>query len=259
MDARRARLNSIINLLKLRNGATIRELSRELEVSEMTVRRDLSGLADDAMVTVIHGGVFLNPRRLVGGEESRYSLVHEESLHREAKMRIGQAAAALVEPQDIIIIDAGSTTECLAAALPADLPLTILCYSLNSLMAVHRRRNCRLIFPGGYFHANTLMFESAEGLELIRRSRATKAFISASGVNDRLGITCSNAYEVEAKRAAINSSLQKILVTDSSKFGRIRSAYFADLGDFDMVITDKQAPSAYREAIAAAEVPLRTV
>jgi DeoR family deoxyribose operon repressor len=259
MDTRKTRLNGIIDILKLRNGATIRELARELEVSEMTIRRDLSGLAGDAVVTLIHGGAFLNPRSPGGQEESRYSLVYEETRHRAAKMRIGEAAAALVEPQDIIIIDAGSTTECLAAALPADLPLTILCFSLNGLMAVHRRRHCRLIFPGGYFHANSLMFESAEGLELIRRSRATKAFISASGVNDRLGVTCSNAYEVEAKRAAISSSLRKILLVDSSKFGRVRSAYFADLADFDTVVTDSRVPAAYREVIAAAEVGLRAV
>jgi DeoR family deoxyribose operon repressor len=259
MDTRRERLNSIVNILKLRNGATVRDLARELDVSEMTVRRDLSSLAQDAMVTLIHGGAFLNPRSLGGPEESRYLLDREETRHRAAKMRIGAAAAALVEGQDIIIIDAGSTTEYLATSLPAELPLTILCYTLNSLMAIHRRRHCRLIFPGGYFHANTLMFESAEGLELIRRSRATKAFISASGVNDRLGVTCSNAYEVEAKRAAINSSLEKILLVDSSKFGRVRSAYFADLVDFDRVITDSRIPPAYREAISAAEIRLHTV
>jgi DeoR family deoxyribose operon repressor len=259
MDTRKARLNSTVNILKLRNGATVRELAAELAVSEMTVRRDLAALAEDDLVTLIHGGAFLNPRGSGAFEESRYSLRHEESRHRAAKMRIGAAAADLVEPRDIIIIDAGSTTEFLAADLPADLPLTILCYSLNSLMAVHRRSRCRLIFPGGYFHANTLMFESAEGLELIRRSRATRAFISASGVNDRLGVTCSNAYEVAAKKAAINSSLQKILVVDSSKFGRVRSSYFADLEDFDAVITDEGIPPAYRDALAAAEIRLHIV
>jgi hypothetical protein len=106
-----------------------------------------------------------------------------------------------------VIVDSGSTTESLVNAIPDGLPLTLICFSLNILVAAHRNKECRIVFAGGELHENTLMFESPEGAQLIRRSRANKAFLSASGVNDRLGVTCANSYEVETKKAAIASSL----------------------------------------------------
>jgi DeoR family deoxyribose operon repressor len=105
------------------------------------------------------------------------------------------------------------------------------------------------VFAGGVLHANTLMFESPEGLELITRHRATKAFISAAGVNVEFGVTCSNAYEREPKRVAIESAVEKILVADSSKFGMIRSDYFADLSDFDTVVTDSRLDPTHRDEL----------
>ena len=69
------------------------------------------------------------------------------------------------------------------------------------------------------------MFESVEGIGLYGRTRASKMFVSASGVHEKLGMTCAHNYEVVTKKAALESSLQKILVADSSKFGQVRPGY----------------------------------
>jgi DeoR family deoxyribose operon repressor len=130
-----------------------------------------------------------------------------------------------------------------------DIAVTILCFALNILVEIYRKKNCNPIFSGGYFHENTLMFESQEGLSLIRRTRADKAFISAAGVHAELGVTCANPYEIETKKSVLGSSKTKILLTDSSKFGKTKIAYFADLNEFDMVITDSEITDEYREAI----------
>jgi len=120
-----------------------------------------------------------------------------------------------------------------------------------------RRKNIRTMFSGGIFHENTLMFESSEGLSMISRYRATKAFITASGVNHQFGVTCMNPYERETKKAAIRSSMKKILLVDSSKFGTVRSDYFAELADFDEIITDGGIPEEYAEIIKKLGVKLR--
>lgn len=93
------------------------------------------------------------------------------------------------------------------------------------------------------------MFESPEGISLIKKTRATKVFVSAAGVHENLGVTCSNNYEVLTKQAIINSSLEKILLVDSSKFGVVKSAYFADLDDFDTIITDDGISNEWKEII----------
>ncbi|RLW68703.1 MAG: hypothetical protein B6D68_03145 [spirochete symbiont of Stewartia floridana] len=150
----------------------------------------------------------------------------------------GRRAADYIDDMDILIIDSGSTTEYLAENLPQNRSLTVMGFSLNIIGRTAKMERVESVITGGLFHQNTLMFESREGLALIQRYRATKAFISAAGVSLDLGVTCRNAYERETKMAAIESSARRILLADSSKFGVIRSEYFADIEQFDMIITD---------------------
>jgi len=89
------------------------------------------------------------------------------------------------------------------------------------------------------------------------RNRCSKAFISAAGVDARFGVTCSNAYERETKKAVIASSMRKILVVDSSKFGQVRPVWFAELADFDEVVTDAGIPEEYAEALGRLGIALR--
>jgi DeoR family deoxyribose operon repressor len=93
------------------------------------------------------------------------------------------------------------------------------------------------------------MFESAEGVEFIKKVRANKAFITAAGVDDKLGVTCATTYEVNTKKAAIEYSDTKILLTDSTKFGKIRISHFADLSNFDIIITDTGISEEYQKYI----------
>jgi DeoR family deoxyribose operon repressor len=84
----------------------------------------------------------------------------------------------------------------------------------------------------------TLVCESPEGVSLVRRYRANKAFLSAGGVSESLGVTCGDSSEAELKKAAVASSQTRILLADSRKFGRVTPAWFADLADFDAIVTD---------------------
>ena len=238
MAVKNYRSNYILNRLSIDGFANIKNLSKKLEVSEMTIRRDLRELSKENIVTLIPGGAVLKRNSPVDKDEEKYLIQTAESLMLEEKIKISRKAASLVEPNDIIVIDTGSTTENLPKFIPENLPLTVICYTLNILFNVYENKNWKLVFPGGYFHNNTLMFESPEGIEVIKRIRANKAFISAAGVSEKLGVTCATSYEKETKQAVIESSDLKILMVDSSKFGKIKISHFADLTDFDVVITD---------------------
>lgn len=238
-------------------ASTVQDLSKLLEVSHMTVRRDLTSLAEEGRVRMLYGSVILDSASDASGVESYYSLIAAGSKFPDRKRKIGALAASLIDAEDTLIIDAGSTAEYFARCLPEDRDYTVLCYALNIVSETVRRKNIRTVFSGGSFHENTLMFESSEGLAMIRRFRATKAFITASGVNDRFGVTCMNPYERETKKAAIGSSMKKILLIDSSKFGMVRSDHFAELSDFDEVITDESIPGEYIEIMKTLGIKLR--
>jgi DeoR family deoxyribose operon repressor len=137
------------------------------------------------------------------------------------KRKIGRKAAELINPHDVIIIESGSTAEQVARAIPEDMPLTLICYSLNVLQAVARKPKINIIVAGGHYHSDTLMFESPEGIALLQRNRAIKAFISAAGVNLSLGVTCLHDYERNTKTAVLQNALTKILIVDSSKIGKV--------------------------------------
>jgi DeoR family deoxyribose operon repressor len=243
------RLKVIMQTLQISQASSVQELSQQLSVSHMTVRRDLLSLVERDQVKILHGSVILHPQNATRSEKSYYSLIAAGAKYPDEKRRIGQLAASLIEPEDTLIIDSGSTTEYLAKYLPESFNYTVLCYSLNIVSETVRRKNCKSMFSGGIFHENTLMFESPEGREMIRRFRATKAFISASGASHQFGVTCMNSYERETKKVMIQSSLKKILLVDSSKFGVIRSDYFAELSVFDEIITDSGISEEYAEII----------
>jgi len=236
------RMQEIVNTLRIRNMVNIRELTQKFDVSEMTVRRDLNLLAEENLIDLIPGGAVLKrPEE----SESRYLVTNEESVRTIEKLKIGQRAVSRVQPNETIILDIGTTTEYLAKFLREDAPITVLCYTLNSLVEVYKKKNCAIIFAGGYFHPQTMMFESPEGIELIRRTRADKAFVSAAGIHDELGVTTVYPHELQAKKTILSSTKNRILVVDSSKFGTIKSVYFAEIADFQTIITDGGIPEKY--------------
>ena len=215
------RQQDLINIIETQGMLPVRSIAAMLNVSEMTVRRDLEKLRND-------GGA-------AGEQSGQYNLLEAIEHSNHQKEEIGKYAASLIEPNDVIIIDTGSTTARILPYLPENMNLTILSYNANVLIELRHKPGIQLLFCGGNYHLNTEMFESEEGIAFIRRIRANKAFLSAAGIHRELGITCANTYEVATKQAAISSSSQKILVSDSSKFGRLRSAYFCDLDEIDTI------------------------
>ena len=255
---RRDRISQILEILQLTRGATIRELSRRFDVSEMTIRRDLEVLADDRKVRLVHAGAI--PAEGLSDEGLFLRAPTGESTpDAEERMRIGRKAATLVEPGDIAIIDAGTTTEWLTRSLPADLPVTILCFALNILIAAGQGPGRTVVFAGGSLRHETLVFESPEGVSLIRRYRANKAFLSAGGVDAALGLTCTDPSEAELKKAAVASSQTRILLCDSRKFGTVKPAWFADLKDLDAIVTDQGVSLEYVEILRELGIALHVV
>lgn len=170
------RLNRLIGILKIRGAVSIRELAQTLEVSEMTIRRDMKLLQQNKVVENVDGVMVYNPAHTLVETDKEYSLALEEERRNAEKAAIGAFAASLVAQDDMIIIDTGTTTVHIARNLPTNLHLSVLCYNINILMELRRKPNIQPLFAGGYYHANAQMFESKEGVEFISGIRVQKAF-----------------------------------------------------------------------------------
>lgn len=258
MKKKEVRLNRLVEILQKKNGATIKELSQIFNVSTMTIRRDLEILKENGVVLNISGAAIYNTQRTISNGES-YSLSVATTHNVKEKAKIGEFAASLIEDGDSIIIDNGSTMECLAENIGFDNNVTVVTSNLNILNTLCTKPNISIIFGGGYFHPDTFLFESPEGISLIRKTRAKKVFVSAAGVHDKLGITCMNSYEIETKRTIIASGAERILLVDSSKFGVIKPCFYAELSEFHHIITDSDITEDWRKIIENAGIKLTIV
>lgn len=250
MTKKEQRLNQITTYLKQNNASSIRELSDLSGVSTMTIRRDLEELHKRHVVKFMHGGAIYNPDYSDrDGDRPDYLLQKQKLLHKDAKVRIARKAITLLSPQETFMLDSGTTLFYVAQELPADMPMTAICWSLNVITELIKKPLCILISLGGVYHAETQMFESMQGMELIKNTRASKVFISAGGVHSRLGVTCPFHYETETKKVAIESSMIKVLLVDSSKFGKVCTSHLGEVSDFNVIITDSNIPDEYRRFI----------
>lgn len=251
MGKKAQRQSELIRIIQAQGLLPVKTLSSILGVSEMTVRRDLEAMQ-------YHPAEKLDGLEAVP-QNGDYSLLQALEKANEQKNSIGRFAASLIEPNDVIIIDTGSTTARMLSHIPSDKSLTVLCYNANVLLDLRYKPGIQLLFCGGVYHQNTEMFESPEGIQFIERTRANKVFLSAAGVHRELGITCANAHEVPTKNAVIKSSSQRILLVDSGKFDQLRSAYFCELEDVNTIVTDKNLPEDWQRLIQNKGIELHMV
>ncbi len=244
MKKKDSRLAIILEFLRTKTAASIKELAEVTGVTEMTIRRDLDELNQLKSILLIQGVAVYKNNNII---EKEYSLQDEILMHKEEKRKIGLAAAKLIESGDIIFLDSGTTTESIVHAIPPELNLTFISNSLNIINQIRKNDNWELIVPGGILHRKTMMLENEKTNEFITGIRATKAFISTSGISDKLGVTCTNVYEIKFKKTALNTSVVNYIVTDSSKFNKISIAHLADLNAFNYIITDSNIPQYYIE------------
>ncbi len=258
MSGKKNRIQQILELLEEHKAMSVRTLSETFSVSEMTIRRDLETLKKNNAIERSYGRASIQhqsrPVPIDNGEY--YDITMEQIKHISEKESIAKYAAGLIEPQDVIIIDSGTTTYRFSKYIPQDIEITALCYTFGILAELRKHSGINIIFSGGYYHPEDQMFTSKENVEFIRGLRANKSFISASGFHGSLGITCIHSHEVENKKAAIASSASRILLMDSSKFGLVRPSYFSSLSEINILVTDSGIPREWRQIVADAGIEL---
>ncbi len=238
--ARAARWLRLQQLVARRGALPLAEAAAALAVSAMTIRRDL---AEPGAPLACLGGYVVAPLGPAPAaalrsapHQAHYTLELERDQHADAKRLACRRAAEAVQPHDSLFIDCGTTMVHLAEALPPDVPLNVVCYSLNIASVLSRRPQTQLMLLGGLYHPSAQTFASDEGITYLKRLGVDKAFISAAGVHGERGASCANFHEVPIKRAAIDCAAEAILVVDDSKLGRLRPAFIAPLPRFSRII-----------------------
>ncbi|CND92939.1 DNA-binding transcriptional repressor DeoR [Yersinia nurmii] len=242
METRRAeRINKLTHALKRSDKIHLKDAASLLRVSEMTIRRDLS--AEPSAVILLGGYVVMDPK---ANSANNYFVSDQQAKQVEEKRKIGQLAAQLIEENDTIFFDCGTTIPLIIDEIPEELAFTALCYSLNTFLSLQDKPNCKVILCGGEFKPNNYIFSPIGQHNELDNVCPNKAFISAAGVSIEFGATCFNFDEVPWKQRALSKSQRKILVADHSKFGQIKPASIGPLTLFDTLVTDRQPDGSFR-------------
>jgi DeoR/GlpR family transcriptional regulator of sugar metabolism len=245
-DERRIRL---VELIRQRGFASLPNLAETLEVSESTVRRDLDFLEESGVAQRTHGGVFYT-----GPSPKLAHFDQRQSLNWDKKRQIAVAASELIDDNDTILLDGGSTTYELAQLLVGR-PLQVVTNSLPVANLFTSSDNADLIFVGGYVHAKTGVSLGPYANEMLAGLNVRRAVISVAGINER-GCYNSNLLLVETERAMMTSAEEVIVVADSTKFGHRSLSQLCELQDIDVLVTDNEITADWRNRLAAAEVRL---
>lgn len=233
------RQRMICERLREQGQVQVGELARALQVSEETVRRDIALLDRKNLLRRVHGGaVPVQAVRLDPPFETR------AAENREARMRLGKAAAAMIGENEVIAIDHGVTTEAMAEAMTGCRGVTVVTASLPVLCALMNKKRAGefagdVYFPGGLLNEREQMVGGVLTAEQLERFSFDRAFVSATAVDER-GVYMTSPDSAELAARMLLHAKEGILLAGSEKLGR-RSVYrYASLAQIDVLITDAE-------------------
>ena len=236
----------ILATLQATAFVSITDLARELEVSQMTIRRDLHALESTGHVRLVHGGASLTAGAL-------RSAVFPEDQHTEPRDRVGRRAAGLIGPTDTVAIDAGPTAYAIARALPGDFAGCVITHSLPVLQYLADRPAIRVVGLGGELVTDRRAFVGPTTVAALAELRVRTFFLAPSAIDVR-GTYSGSPAEASVQRQLMEIADQVILVATSEMFSTSAPARIAPLTRMRAWVADRLPPSDLAEAMGRAGV-----
>lgn len=233
----------IQELARSRGIVQVADLSNRLNVSEITVRRDLEVLEQEGVLERTHGGAIYSQRM---SAEPHYT--YKDRIHRQEKQAIGQAAAALVEEGDTILINSGSTTFQVIRhlQLSGQRDITIITSNISALVEI-QESDQELILIGGTFRQPSNSLVGPLAVMALQQINANKAFIGVDGISARYGLTTPTLQEAEIARLMIERTHGPVIVVaDHSKVGVVADFVTVPVDKVDVLVTDDGFDEEYR-------------
>ncbi len=230
------RQQAMAHLITAERRVSVARLAEDFDVTTETVRRDLSVLERRGLVRRVHGGAV--PAEVLAPTES--GLGERDLRNPESKELIAAAALALLPaPGSTVLLDAGSTTARLVAALPHDHQLTVVTHSVPLAARLAGHPNVELVLLPGRVRPTTQAAVGADTVAALSELRVDVAFVGANGVSSVFGLSTPDRDEAATKRALVAAGRRTVALVDSSKLGLESTHRFARLTDVDVLVTDR--------------------
>jgi DeoR family transcriptional regulator of aga operon len=232
-DERRQR---ILEILSLQGRLTVEELVEKLNVTAVTVRADLNGLAKSGLLVRSRGGALKQEE-----PAPEYPFSIREHLHAPEKRRIAKAAVELIRPGQTILLDSGSTTMEIARQIRTAKinPLTVITNSLQIATELAGLPHISIVLPGGILRPNSYSMIGPNAERTLRELSADQAFLGVDGLDPAYGLSTTDMLGSQLDALMIQISHEVTIVADASKIGRRGLSVIAKTNAIHRLITDR--------------------
>ncbi|MED5812600.1 DeoR/GlpR family DNA-binding transcription regulator [Mycolicibacterium sp. 050232] len=227
-DTRQSR---IVEFARSRGRVDVLELAEELDVAAETIRRDLKALAGRRLLKRVHGGAI--PLETAAFEST---VEYRSQVDLAQKHRIAAAAAQLLHGAETVYLDEGFTPRLIAEQL-ADQELTVVTSSLLAAEALAHSETVTVLMIGGRMRGRTLATVDHWAVERLNSLVIDIAFLGTNGITAEHGLTTPDPAVAAVKQTAVKVAQRCVLVAAHSKFGETSFCRFADVADFESIVT----------------------
>lgn len=245
---------AILQLLQQGGTVQVARLAAEFGVTEVTIRRDLAAMEREGLLIRFHGGAVL-PHAMVQ-DIPFYSKLQSR---QDEKARIGAAAAGLVPDGATIALAAGTTVDAVARELGGKSGLTVVTNAVNIAWELSQKPEVRLVITGGRVRERSFCMLGPQTEHALREVAVDIAFVGVNGISKEFGFTTPNQEEALIHRLMLSRARRTVIVSDSSKFGRVAFARIVSPHQVQTLITDDQAPLPLVEELRQEGIEVITV
>jgi DeoR family transcriptional regulator of aga operon len=234
----------ILNKLEEDGSVTVLELSKEFNVSAVTIRKDLTLLEELNLLFRSNGkAIRKNPYT------HEKSVNEKEKIHQGEKNKIAIKAAELIKPFDSIILASGTTIIEMAHQIKPIKGITVLTASLNVALIVSELNGVDVIQLGGALRQSSSSVIGPIGEQMLSEFTCSKLFLGVDGIDIDFGLSTTSSMEASINKVMIKSAQKIIILADSSKFGRKGFGRICGLEDVDQIITDSGIEDSYKDKL----------
>lgn len=234
----------ILDELNRAGFVSVSDLAKNMEVTMVTIRKDLKLLEDKGLLYRSHGSA--TPASPYVSDRS-VSIKKLEQV--EEKSKIAQKALEYLDDNEAILIGSGTTVVAFAQAIPKNMPLTVLTAAMNVTLALLDSPELELVQLGGVVRKSSSSAVGHYAEEMLKNFACSKLFLSVDGISLEHGLTTSNMMEAHLNAQMIKNVQKTIVLADSKKFGKKGFGKICELEDVDVIITDSGIPDLYKSKL----------
>jgi DeoR/GlpR family transcriptional regulator of sugar metabolism len=231
------RKKEILAILKKTGQVIAKEVSLSMGVSEDTIRRDLRELAQEGLLQRVHGGALPSSPAMA-------DFAGRELLTPDGKISIGRAAAAMIQPGQVVILDGGTTARQIARHIPVEMKATIVTHSPTIALELIHHPQIEVILIGGRLFKHSVVAVGAATIEAISLIHADQFFLGVTGVHPKTGLTTGDFEEAAVKRALSHAAAETFVLASSEKLNAASPYSVISLQEISGIITEKTADPA---------------